>query len=245
MKSRLAIPPSIFTPTPQFRNLEIREITELPHEVLAKAEWKSLFNGKDLTGWQLLPEVTGKAEATMDEGKPALRLTAPIHLPSTTRHGNYHLRFDYRAEKGMGGGIHLFGDSNGRLSCELGALDPGPRIAGINSSWQQATWKAGRLIGDGNTISGNNKTTFSVARDQQSPWQRIEIIRGDDFYVLLVNGKLAGAISNVRRKIGEKEELPGRSGLVLLAFGGNAHYRDMEIREIAALPSEVLTLTPP
>src|SRR5262249_21094523 len=77
-----------------------------------KADWRQLFNGKDLAGWDTwLGAPTGEKEVvglnkdpkmvyTVAEvdGKPAIRISGEIFgaLTSKEEHGNYHLKLEFK-----------------------------------------------------------------------------------------------------------------------------------------------------
>ena len=57
---------------------------------------------------------------------------------------------------------------------------------------------------------------------------------------------LAGAVSDMRIHRESKEEVPGDGAAInFTAYGGPAHFRNIEIREINAIPPEVLGMAAP
>lgn len=207
--------------------------------------WQTLFNGKDLTGWT--QAANGKAEVVVEDGKPSMRLVESHMGTPYFGVGDYHLRFEYKAETGAAGGIHLIADGNGHLTFQLITLGETGREFGLNSRgfrYQPAELRDGHIVGNGDAVGARDKDTLvsfpKVARDAGTPWQRVEAIRRGDAFVFRVNGKRTGAIANVRDIRRGDENVPVREGIVFLGYGGPAQFRNIEIREINALPPEMM-----
>ncbi len=84
-----------------------------------------------------------------------------------------------------------------------------------------------------------DKTLFPLARCCAEHRFALAACRGrsGDSFAVLINGKLAGAFTNVRFLLDGKPVLPKpRENLTGWAFGGPGHFRNIEIRKITSLP---------
>ncbi len=209
-------------------------------------QWQPLFNGKDLTGWkQLNLKDTGKAEVVVDEGQPAVRLSAPygIHSPVKTR--DFHLRLDFKAEQGTKGGVNLFRSIGIGVQARLDALTrstPALVFHSYGATCQEAEFRNGQFRPVGQTGGKDASIDFTKLNlNTQSPWQRIEALRLGDSMLFLVNGQLAGAVTNLRDAREPEAKALDHSPISLWSDGnGSALFRNIELREINALPPEVL-----
>ena len=239
----------------ELRRLEVRDISALPSEILVPGPWEPLFNGKDLTGWRPAdPKGTGKVEVVVEDGKPTLRLTAPIELRTLDSFADYHLRFEYKAEKDAGGWVHFFNDGYSFFQSGLYGLNRSPKdfwILFSNMTCEEAELRGGRIAGVGKLL--NKEKTLDKAHlvplsegilATDPVWHRVEVIRLDDSFLCLLNGKIAGMVTNVRgiRK-GEEKSLghsPFVFGTLRRNANGPAKFRNIEVRVINAVPPEIL-----
>ncbi len=232
----------------QFRNIELREINALPPEVLNQnaAAWQPLFNGNDLTGLRQRT-ANGIAEVVVEDGQPILKLQNRSNL-TTRRFGDYHLRLEFRPEKGSK--VRPFSDSvSAQLMVNLEDDLSKANLNGTEMTYEAATISSGRFVGNGQTIDSKlhpypdplGRLTFTNATlNPNTPWQRLEIIRLGDSCAVLLNGKLVAAATNIRiTRPGEPPKIPGTSEIGLTSYGGTASYRNIEIREITSLPPEI------
>jgi serine/threonine protein kinase/formylglycine-generating enzyme required for sulfatase activity len=207
----------------------------------AAAAWQPLFKDKDLSGWKKAQ--TGTATVVTEDAQPTLRLTEPVTL-SGPLIGDYWLRFEYKASAGQhGGGVHLAGTGE-RLSLGLGDLK-NANVIGNACTFQRAELQAGRIVSAGSPIPDKTLVPLAnVALDPTTNWQRLDVLRLGDSFVIRMNGKWLGAFTNVRWLRDGKEELvPPRAPLTFWAFGGPGHFRNVEVREITSLPPEIAELT--
>ncbi len=228
----------------QFRNVEIREINALPPEILEQAAWQPLFNGKDLTGWtKTNPAVnTGRGEVVNDDGQPALRLTKPFGLGTNSEFGSYHLRYQTKADAGAGGVHHVFRKGVGfSLVCLVDGQSVTPQLSCFGgATFQKAIWRAGQFVAEGERLNAPTKLAFPPV-PAAIGWQTVEILRLDDSFLYLVNGRLAGAITNLRIVRNNESERLGTTPLEFFVGSiGPASFRNIELREITALPPELL-----
>ncbi len=208
-------------------------------------QWQPLFRDKSLSGWKVNRSAdAGAAEVVTEDGVPTLRLTEPTTLESPSNYGNYHLRFEYKPSAGRyGGGVHLAfaGNPQRRLSLGLGDLKR-PDLMGHAATFAVAEIRGDQLVPVGSRVAEKQASVLKpVPLDPATPWQRIEVLRQGDSFIVLMNGKLAGMFTGVRLLREGKEELPAeRLAMSFWAFGGPGQFRNVELREINALPPEVL-----
>ncbi len=212
--------------------------------VVAKSSsFVPLFNGKDLTGLKQRA-ANGIAEVVVEDGQPILKLQNGSNL-TTRPFGDYHLRLEFRAEKGSK--VRPYSDSvSAQLMVELGDDLTKARVNGTELTHEAATIQAGRFVGNGQTLNSKQYPYpdprgyllfTNVTLNPNSPWQRLEIIRLGDSCAVLLNGKLTAATTNLRiARAGEPPKAPGPTEIGLTAYGGTASYRNIEIREITSLP---------
>jgi formylglycine-generating enzyme required for sulfatase activity len=201
------------------------------------SDWQSLFNGKDLTGWSYTSTSFKAAEVKVEDGKPTLALKSGVYL-HTPQLGDYHVRFEYKADPQATGGIHLLAGSGNRLQLTLGNLKQ-PALSGYGYRFRQAEFDDGRLVAVGEAIGREGMRLAAAHQVADSPWQRVDVCRFGDSFLFLINGRLAGAITNVREVTGGSERSPGRGALF---FWGAASLRNIETRNINALPPEIIDL---
>ena len=202
-----------------------------------------MFNGKDLTGWTKTNPTgnTGKAEVVVDDGQPALRLTNPFGLLTPT-FGNYHLRLDCKTEPEAGRIHHYYlADARHlRLHWDKKGKTLDAFITGNNVTFQIAELRGDRIVPIGKTLTDQDHIRFSNFPVLPSGWQRVEILRLDDRFIYVINSKVVGAVANVRFLNNNQPELPEQSPLELYSLSNQALFRNIEIREINALPPEIL-----
>ena len=81
-----------------------------------------------------------------------------------------------------------------------------------------------------------------TAPASNAPWQRVEILRLDDSFVCLLNGKVVSVVTNLRNtRNNGNERQTGASNFIVWADSSPAWFRNMEIREINGWPAEVRT----
>jgi hypothetical protein len=216
--------------------------------------WHSLFNGKDLTGWNIWnPNKDGKADYVSEDGLPAVRITPTFGL-ETPSYGDYHLRFEVKAdEKSKGPSISALHAGGNILVFPLWPLmrrnNPNLSLFGDGSSFQKAVLRDGRIVAVGESLKGlglaSPTVVFSnLAVEPASPWVRLEIIRLGDSFVYVVNGKVAGAVTNVRDIRKGKEEFFRPAPIAFGTASGPLFLRKVEIRDISVPPPELFASVP-
>ena len=98
----------------------------------AQPKWETLFNGKDLTGWQRL---NGQAAYTIKDGAivgTSQKGTPNSFLATDKNYGDFILELDYKVEEGLNSGIQFRSAStpeyqDGRVHGYQYEIDPSPR----------------------------------------------------------------------------------------------------------------------
>jgi|GEM_PF-2934451 len=208
--------------------------------------WQPLFNGKDLTGWKSSdPRNTGKAEVVVDESEPVLQFSQRSGLLSTTATRDFHLRFDYKVQQGSRGGMNVYIASGAGVQLKMVTLTRAtPTLAfhvwGITC--QQADFQGGAFVPRGPKIGKDAYIDFTHFKfNTVSPWQRIEMVRLGDALLFLMNGQIVGAVTSLRDARGTAERPLDYSPVSFWSDGeGTAKFRNIEIRQINALPPELV-----
>ncbi len=198
--------------------------------------WKPLFNGKDLTGWKTM--FAGTAEVTAVDGSPCVRLNAPINLYVPQGYANFHLRYEYKS--GPSGALNIAAHTEYQLYCYVGS-DSRLVVAGRNCRVRKADVRGGRIEPAGEPIELTQAgITLSDAKVGAGAWHRIEAVHQGDAMAFLLDGQFAGAVADVQLQNNKKERVPFNNIWVQFgASGGDpVHLRNIEIREVAALPQE-------
>jgi formylglycine-generating enzyme required for sulfatase activity len=204
--------------------------------------WQSLFNGKDLTGWNKTnPKDTGTAEVVVEDGQPALQISGPYGIHSTVKTRDFHLRFDFKAEKETRGGVNFFAGAGMGIQARLDTLTRStPALAfhvwGITC--QESELRNGKFNPVGQTVGKDAYLDFTKFNlNTKSTWQRIEVVRLGDSMLFLVNGQVAGAVTNLRDAREPEAKAVDYSPIAIWSdLNGSAQFRKIEIREITTLP---------
>jgi serine/threonine protein kinase/formylglycine-generating enzyme required for sulfatase activity len=234
------------------RGAKWRDVMSLPPELLAPGPWRSLFNGKDLSGWTNYQPYRndGRVEYVAEDGLPAVRITPSRALKSVPS-SDYHLRFEVKLdEKNERPIIRLLPAPSVGFGFPLFELmrpaNPVLRLMTFGCSFHEAVIRDGRIVGIGEKRQSldDKKKEFLVFRnvptERKSPWRRIEIIRLGDSFVFVVDGKVAGAVTNLGDIRPGKEGQFGPFPIVFSTDEGDPFFlRKVEMREINALPPEL------
>ena len=206
--------------------------------------WRSLFNGKDFAGWTIWnPKNDGKAEYVSEDGLPAVRLSGSFNL-RTPAYGDFHLRFEAKSDenhKGPGAQVYQGGDFSlgSQFYNLMRQTKPMLYLSGHGSNYQEGVLRNGRIEPVGEMPKLPRTLGFKV--NTAGPWVRMEIIRQGDSLVYLVNGNVVGALTNLRDTRIGKEELFGPLNVKFQAGDGPLFLRNVEVRDISALPPELFS----
>jgi hypothetical protein len=230
-------------------------------------DWRPLFNGKDLDGWEARPR-PGSADGAsvfrpvQSEGQPALIVsgTGSETLTSKVEFGNFHLRGEFRWHQppplGTAAGLVYHTAGLAGLEFRLGAGQCGglalPRDAGLTF---ETDGQLRPLLPEGESVPplqyapGGRPFTVPLlvpplvlprtdAGRPAGQWNTLEILAVGDTVVHRVNGQLVLRAINVRRWHGLEAD-PVRQGRIQLkAAGGEITYRNLAILPITSLEAK-------
>lgn len=265
-----------------------------------EGEWKQLFNGKDLAGWDtwlgrphesvtgldlkkddkgkytepvgLNKDVKKVYTVTQVDGKPAIRISGEIFgaLTSKDEFENYHFKLEFKwGEKKWPPRETAVRDSGLLYHCV------GPHGA-AGTFWMQSPecqiqekdcgdfWSVAGVIVDveGVRKDGKGPVTYKKgeakitvpSKDSGGPrivkgadfekptgeWNTIEVMVVGNTAVHLVNGKPNMILTNIRRKVGDKEEPLTKGKIQLQSEGAEVFYRNIAVRPLKKIPEEFL-----
>lgn len=218
---------------------EASDVTEpeMPRQVTALGitesdGWVQLFNGKDLTGWKLLPRDSGEWKVTDGILQGSTRQS---HLFSQRDdYANFHLRAEVK--------VNLGGDSGIMFRTPFKLMQGMPGNFGIpdcyevelheNRSFSRRTGSISRVLGDAPPVVLGLVSDDTLA--QPDDWFSIEVIAVDNRFITKINGlEIANCIDVLNKH---------RSGhLALQVWNPNTfvQFRKIEIKELPP-PSSVI-----
>lgn len=197
--------------------------------------WIDLFNGKDLTGWKILPEQPGGW--SVEDGYLTGRSNGANHLISVADdYVDFHLRAECRTNRYGNGGIYFRSDGT------LNSAGPNKPLYGKGYEAQIIHEFPGStefLTGALRSSSGNHLAKVPTCSIGPNEWFILEIIAQGDHLIVKVNGQ---ETANLR-----SEEFQG--GHVILQVMQDAitpteslvQFRSIQIRRhghLAAIPAD-------
>jgi formylglycine-generating enzyme required for sulfatase activity len=211
--------------------------------------WQSLFDGKNPAALTFTnPRHDGKGEVVMEDGQSVLQLQPRFGIDSPHKTGDFHLRFDYKVGTKAKGGINLHEDPGIGVQLRLDALGRATPTLPFHiwgATCQEAELTGGKFVPIGKTVGKDAYIDFmKFTLDPSTPWQRIDALRLGDSLLFVVNGQFAGAITNLRDARQTAEQPAGYSPVIFWTDGGTApaQFHNISIREINALPPEIVEL---
>ena len=205
--------------------------------------WQPLLDAK-LTHWQEdgknKPNVIGVAAP---EGEPVLLIKGDgwPHLYSKAFFQNSHLRLDFQMpNKGPTDFGVFYGWPGGKNSIEFHVQESGKAHAlPYGLSLSPANLVRGNITPTGE--ADDKKIAFADASlYPPGQWNRLELVREGDRAAYFINGRFIGAVANLRGLIDGKVTELGESRITLGCANGQVLVRRIEIRDISALPPELL-----
>lgn len=207
----------------------------LPARSQGLLEWKSLFNGKDLTGWVNVNTDPGtftvKDGLIIDTGHPI------GVMRSERQYENFILHIEWRhMEPGGNSGVFLWssavpGEKN-RLpdGIEVQMLDPEwVRLNTKNGVAPPVAYVHGELFGVGGVTivpdnpRGPRSKSIENRVKSRGEWNTYDVVAVDGVVKLAVNGKFVNGIAKASQKKGY---------LCLEAEGAEIHFRNIRILEL-------------
>lgn len=222
--------------------------------------WEPLFNGRDLTGWEVrsdkfgakLTDEGGVCAAKEIGGERVLWLSGQKDLDlSTVRdYENYHLTLEYKwlppfpAAPNSGILYHCCNFGNKPFQCnefELWPPDSG-RYGGLG---HYPTRVDVCLIHQGQFIPGvhtraNVKLNHNW-ENERGHWNRVDLICVGDSIVHVLNARVVLTLVRSRYHVGDEEKPLTRGRIMLQSHRGGIAFRNIEIRSVDGIPSEFLS----
>ncbi len=215
-----------------------------PPGAKAAAPWQPRLDAK-LSHWnQAVANLPDAISVTETEGEPVLRIKTDGKQPqlySKTHHQNSQLRLEFQmpnkppAEFAVGYGwtggksmLHFFIPENGK-----------PRGTHFGTTTKSAVLERGAIV----PIDKVNAKTLKFADVSLAPpgqWNQLDLVRIDDRVAFFINGRFLCAVADLRGLVDGKETELGKAGFNLVGVRGEVWMRRIEIRDIGALPPELL-----
>ena len=164
------------------------------------------------------------------------------YLSSKKLYGSHHLKLEFQLLKGTKPPRFSIGPSTGGdFGCALNFSDQ--QSPWINSWWASqldATIENGAIVPK--KVRNSNIRFHGQPPIKVGDWNRFEMIRLNDGIVYVLNGRILGAIAELRRTKAKEEAEVGATLINLLVQSGDVNVRRVQIREISALPPEIANL---
>lgn len=202
----------------------------------APAQWRNLFNGKDLTGWKNIN--TAPDTWTMRSDGLLINTGKPIGVMcSEQMYENFLLHVEWKhLEAGGNSGVFAWSDARPR---EHDRLPDGVEIQMLELDWPKLHTQNGVVppiayvhgevwgVGGVKTVPDNPRGERSSSIENRAKgrgeWNVYDVVAVDGVIKLSVNGKVVNGISGSTRKKGY---------LCLEAEGAEIHFREMRILEL-------------
>ena len=233
------------TGAPDLHLRKIR-ITELRPPLVG--EWESLMTGGTLDKWWVTKGEPDGVVAS-EKGEATIRLRAlkarDNYISTRKNYRSHHLRLEFQLIAGTKPPRFSIGPGAGSdFGCSLNFS--GQESPFINSWWAQyleGTIRNGTIVRkkDG-PLAGNRFVGEAPVKIDQ--WNRFELVRLNDGLVYFLNDRIVGAIAELRQGTAQKQIDVGSTSEALLVYHGAVDVRRVQIREISALPPEILKLVP-
>ena len=172
-------------------------------------DWVSLFNGKDLSGWEIKTEEARSIWSVIDgviDCQPDKNIAGDKHLWSTQAYGNFQLKLEWRLKELKGlyamptilpDGSYLLDDKGQRITTPTPNADSGVLLRGVSKA-QVNIWAW--PIGSGEVYGYRNKQKDPVIRAGVTPkvkadkpigeWNAFVITMQGDRLTVELNGQL-------------------------------------------------------
>lgn len=185
----------------------------LSFSVCATAEgWKTLFNGKDLAGWQNARQPGGENKWTVDDGA----MTNALHgndIATVDTFKDFELKIQYKTVKGGNSGVYLRGRVEIQVLDSFGKAHPGKGDNGAIYDQFPPKVNASKPAGKWNTL----KVTYKG--DKITAKLNGKTIQDNQQVVKVTGGALPGDVNEA-------------GPLMLQGDHGKVWYRNVKIRPI-------------
>ncbi len=167
-----------------------------------------LFNGKDLTGWSIVPE-SAKGAFTVKDGVIAVAGKPAGYFHTDKSYKNYHLKFDWKFVKDGNSGLLV-------------------HITGGHKVWPKSVEVQGQQKDHGRIFAiGGAKGKFEV--DKAAQKAAIKVGDWNTTEVISENGKLTSFINGKKVCSGESDLKEGQFGLQ--SEGSPLLFKNIKIKE--------------
>jgi hypothetical protein len=209
--------------------IEIHKMTLSPlgEPLAGEAGFVPLFNGKDLTGW----EIVGDGKAFGVKAPESVLVAGPSnpssYLQTSADYGDFHLRFEFKAmTKNANSGINVrvVPGAKGLLQLQVQIRDDSTPYAGANT---------------GSVYWSTDEQQFKREREDLcrpfGEWNTMEIIARGTRITVLINDKKSvdadlSAVAQDPRALPSVKRSSGR--VAIEAYKGEVWYRNIEIKEL-------------
>jgi len=227
------------------RRVEVRNITAFLPELIEPGPWQPLLNA---ASWELHDNLKPDDVAFSQlEGEAVLHLRksdSKARLASTQWFDNYHMTLEFKYP-GKGPSRYGVGAMKGG-----GGIEFRPGSDGRTGAHPWTSWVASAGVIDRGAIvsiddrSGNPRV-FDANLKPAGAWNRLDLVRLDDSLACFINGNFVGALADIRPvKDGKETEFGCKTRIHLAATEGEALIRGIQVRDITALPPELLSPRP-
>ena len=228
----------------------------LPHED-PETGWTSLFNGRDLTGWEPFlqggrpgEDPDGVFSVVDKDGGPVIRASGTRigALTSDGEHENYHLQLEYRWETSKGPhnsgliyhaiGPHGKGFTGAMKAHEMELYPPntgGYFRSGDHHLCDVAELHDGRL--DSTSPADLRVRVRRSCEYQLGLWNKVELVCVGDTALHVVNGFVVLALTRSREPTPTGEVPLTRGRLQLQSYRGTIYFRRIKIRPVTEIPA--------
>jgi serine/threonine protein kinase len=229
------------SPDVHLRNIQI---TELRPPLFG--EWESLMTGRTFDKWWV---TKGEPDGVTvyEEGEARIRFRAvkakDNYISTRKNYRSHHMRLDFQLIAGTKPPRFSIGPSTGSdFGCLLNLSSQ--ESPSINFWWGLALEGTFR---NGAIVRKKDGPFVGIRFAGEAPlkigdWNRLELVRLNDGIVYVLNDRLVGAIAELRHGTAEKQSEVGSTAETLFVNSGDVNVRRVQIREISALPPEILKL---
>ncbi|MHC4403634.1 MAG: 3-keto-disaccharide hydrolase [Planctomycetota bacterium] len=185
-----------------------------------KDGWQSLFNGKDLEGWE---QHGGKAVYRVEDGAimgHSVPNTSNSFLCTKKRFGDFELTFEVKVDNGLNSGVQI--RSN---------IKENDRVFGPQVEIEAAPGEAGYIYGEATGRGWLSQDRSKKDAFKNGEWNRYRVLAKGDNVRTWINDKPIADLTD------EKSSREGLIGLQVHGVGGReesmyVRWRNIKIREL-------------
>jgi predicted Ser/Thr protein kinase len=220
-----------------FSDIHFIELARSPSPPPEPVVWKTLFKGKELTGWKA--GASGERTIVWEGDQPVLRLQPGARFYTTEDYRDFHLSLEVQTPRKGGpvGNVSYHVTANNSRGFQVELI---PEVFGKMNTWNKnglitpGEVRNGRIVPRPAAVPTYDPPTIRGMEKAAGEWNLIEVVCLGDACVHAINGKVVFAATSLAwqgKPVGE-----GR--LLLVAYGEMA-VRDVKVRSIKALPESL------